>query len=98
MSDDKEIGIGAGLTDIELGLRISYDLIERDFAPYIGVHYERKFGKTADRKIVNSEGFDNLHHDLLPFKYEKISRIAHCIDICNQSVFGCEGFFLLFKI
>lgn len=38
--------VGAGLTDIELGLRLRYE-IDRKFAPYIGVSYERKFGKTA---------------------------------------------------
>jgi copper resistance protein B len=53
-SEDEEIGIGSGLTDIELGLRVSYDLIERDVAPYLGAHYERKFGKTAD--FAEAEG------------------------------------------
>ena len=59
-SDDEEIGIGSGLTDVELGLRISYDLIERDVAPYIGVHYERKFGKTADFAEAEGEDDDEL--------------------------------------
>ncbi|MCB0127746.1 MAG: copper resistance protein B [Caldilineaceae bacterium] len=55
-SDDEEIGVGSGLSDIEVGLRVSYDLVERDVAPYIGVHYERKFGKTAD--FAREEGED----------------------------------------
>jgi len=38
--------VGAGLTDIELGLRLRYEFT-RKFAPYIGVSYEGKFGKTA---------------------------------------------------
>lgn len=40
------IGIGAGLTDIELGLRLRYEL-RREFAPYIGVEWAGKLGETA---------------------------------------------------
>lgn len=47
-SDDKDIGVGAGFSSLETGLRLSYDLIGRDVAPYIGINYERKFGQTAD--------------------------------------------------
>ena len=45
--DDPEIGIGTGLTDIEAGLRLRYE-IRREFAPYIGVNWSSKFGQTAD--------------------------------------------------
>lgn len=38
---------GSGLSNAELGLRLRYE-IRREFAPYIGVSYDRKFGKTAD--------------------------------------------------
>jgi copper resistance protein B len=38
---------GSGLRDIELGLRLRY-AITQEFAPYVGVHWERKFGDTAD--------------------------------------------------
>lgn len=38
---------GSGLTSAELGLRLRYE-IRREFAPYIGVSYERSFGSTAD--------------------------------------------------
>ncbi len=41
-----EIGVGAGLTDIELGLRLRYE-IEREFAPYVGVEWATKVGETA---------------------------------------------------
>lgn len=47
-SDDREIGIGQGVSKVELGLRLSYDLIDRAVSPYIGVTHERKLGKTAD--------------------------------------------------
>lgn len=43
----EEIGVGKGLVDAELGLRLRYD-IAREFAPYIGVQYERTFGETRD--------------------------------------------------
>ena len=39
-------GIGAGLSDAELGLRLRYE-IKREFAPYIGVSYDAKVGKSA---------------------------------------------------
>ena len=44
--DVPEIGVGSGLSDIELGLRLRYE-IAREFAPYVGVNWERKFGDTA---------------------------------------------------
>lgn len=39
--------IGSGLSDISAGLRLRYE-IRREFAPYVGVNWERKFGNTAD--------------------------------------------------
>ena len=39
-------GIGSGLSDAELGLRLRYE-IRREFAPYIGVSWERKIGDSA---------------------------------------------------
>ena len=40
-------GIGSGLSDAELGLRLRYE-IKREFAPYVGISWERKLGDTAD--------------------------------------------------
>lgn len=45
--DVPEIGTGAGLVDAELGLRLRYE-IAREFAPYVGISYEAKTGRTAD--------------------------------------------------
>lgn len=45
--DVPELGIGAGLSTIEAGLRLRYE-IKREFAPYVGVQYERRVGDTAD--------------------------------------------------
>lgn len=39
-------GIGSGLSDVELGLRLRYAIVP-EFAPYIGVEWSRKFGDTA---------------------------------------------------
>nr|WP_205452212.1 copper resistance protein B [Sphingobium estronivorans] len=44
--DVPEIGSGSGLSDVELGLRLRYELV-REFAPYVGVNWERKLGDTA---------------------------------------------------
>ncbi len=45
--DIPESQIGSGLSTAELGLRLRYE-IRREFAPYVGVSYERSFGDTAD--------------------------------------------------
>ena len=52
--DDAAIGLGSGLSDAELGLRLRYE-IQREFAPYIGVSWERKFGDTADYARAEGE-------------------------------------------
>ncbi len=46
-SDIPELGIGSGISNIELGLRLRYE-IRREFAPYIGVEWTQFFGKTKD--------------------------------------------------
>jgi copper resistance protein B len=38
--------IGAGLSDLELGLRLRYE-IRREFAPYVGIEWAKKAGNTA---------------------------------------------------
>jgi len=45
--DDAATGVGSGLSDAELGLRLRYE-IQREFAPYVGISWERSFGGTAD--------------------------------------------------
>lgn len=52
---DRAAGTGAGLSDAELGLRLRYE-IRREFAPYIGVEWSRRFGETAD--FARDEGID----------------------------------------
>lgn len=45
--DDPQRGTGAGLSNTEFGLRLRYE-IRRELAPYIGVNWNRIYGKTAD--------------------------------------------------
>ena len=49
-----EIGVGAGLSTAELGARLRYEFVP-EFAPYIGVEYERAFGDTADFRRAAGE-------------------------------------------
>jgi copper resistance protein B len=44
--DDPGRGIGSGLSDLDTGVRLRYE-ISRKFAPYIGFAYSGKYGNTA---------------------------------------------------
>jgi copper resistance protein B len=44
---DPERGVGAGLSTSELGLRLRYEM-SREFAPYAGVAWRTRWGKTAE--------------------------------------------------
>jgi copper resistance protein B len=55
-----ETSTGSGLSDITAGLRLRYE-IKREFAPYIGVNWNKKFGATADMTKSSSETTDNTH-------------------------------------
>ncbi len=41
-----ETGTGSGLSDLELGLRLRYEVV-KEFAPYVGIEWARKVGDTA---------------------------------------------------
>ena len=45
--DVPELALGSGVSNIELGLRLRYE-IKREFAPYVGVSFDRKVGGAAD--------------------------------------------------
>jgi copper resistance protein B len=53
--DSPETRTGSGLSSAELGLRLRYE-VQREFAPYVGVSYDRRFGQTAD--YARSRGED----------------------------------------
>jgi len=52
--NDPANNTGTGLSDMEAGLRLRYEFT-RQFAPYIGVHYEKKYGNAADFARINGE-------------------------------------------
>ena len=54
-SDVPELGLGSGLTSVEAGLRLRYE-IRREFAPYLGVEWSRALGETAD--LLEAAGGD----------------------------------------
>jgi copper resistance protein B len=53
--NDPDRGVGSGLSDTEVGLRLRYE-IRREFAPYVGVTWNRAYGNTAD--YASEEGED----------------------------------------
>ncbi len=57
--DDRRRDIGAGLADMQAGLRLRYEFV-REFAPYIGVNWNRKFGETAGRARAAGEKTDDV--------------------------------------
>ncbi|TVV76311.1 copper resistance protein B [Sphingomonas solaris] len=52
--DVPENEMGSGLVNAELGLRLRYE-ITREFAPYVGVSWDRKAGDTARYARANGE-------------------------------------------
>jgi len=57
--NDKAVGTGSGLSDTQLGLRLRYE-IRREFAPYIGVNWNKKYGNTADYARAEGEDTDDV--------------------------------------
>ena len=47
LQDVPEWGVGSGINDLSLGLRMRYEF-SRKFAPYIGYEWDWRFGETAD--------------------------------------------------
>jgi copper resistance protein B len=56
--DVPELGVGSGLSSVEAGLRLRYE-IRREFAPYAGVEYQRALGGSAD--FARAEGEEPGH-------------------------------------
>lgn len=59
LQNDRAIGIGAGLSSAEAGLRLRYEFVP-EFAPYVGLEYERAFGNTADFRRADGEDVGGL--------------------------------------
>lgn len=52
-------GTGSGLADSELGLRLRYE-VRREFAPYVGVSWNRTYGQTAQYARAADEDISQL--------------------------------------
>ncbi len=57
--DDPRNGVGSGLADSEVGLRLRYEF-RREFAPYVGVVWTRAYGDTADLARAAGDDDDDL--------------------------------------
>lgn len=58
--DVAENRIGSGLSDVELGLRLRYE-IRREFAPYVGISWERRLGDTARLARAAGDDVESTH-------------------------------------
>jgi copper resistance protein B len=54
LTDDDRRGVDSGLEQVEVGLRLRYEITRR-FAPYIGWVHSRSFGDTARRAAIDDE-------------------------------------------
>ncbi|MGH8184237.1 MAG: copper resistance protein B [Rhodanobacteraceae bacterium] len=57
--DDPQRGVGSGLSDAELGLRLRYE-VRRQSAPYVGVVWQQRFGRSRDYARAQGEPADGL--------------------------------------
>ncbi|WP_138762320.1 copper resistance protein B [Pseudomonas lactis] len=57
--NDPQRGVGSGLSESELGLRLRYE-IRREFAPYVGVSWNRAYGQTAQYARDDDEDVHQL--------------------------------------
>ena len=82
-----ERGIGSGLSSGSLSLRLRYE-VTRQFAPYVGVSFERKFGQTADYASGRRRPFanrDHGRHTVLVLEGMSPEARARCPDACGPA-------------
>jgi copper resistance protein B len=58
LQKDTDLGSGAGVNDLDLSLRLRYE-IRREFAPYVGFTWKESFGETHD--LLTREGAHPAH-------------------------------------
>src|SRR3546814_7345061 len=66
--------IGSGLSTAELGLRLRYE-VRREFAPYVGISYDRKVGDTARYARAEGEQRSEEHTSEL----QSLMRISYAV-------------------
>jgi len=54
-----QFGVGKGVNDVQLGMRLRYE-IAREFAPYLGIAWQRQFGTTANLARAGGEAVSNV--------------------------------------
>ena len=54
-----DFGVGQGLNDLNLGIRVRYEL-RREYAPYVGLEWVRQFAGTADLARQGDESVDEV--------------------------------------
>ena len=57
--NDPQRRVGSGLSESELGLRLRYE-VRREFAPYVGVSWNRSYGQTAQYARDEDEDVSQL--------------------------------------
>ncbi len=58
LKDDIARNRGAGGAVVEIGARLSYDLVDRAFSPYVGINYEASLGDSGDLLRAAGEDVD----------------------------------------
>ena len=56
--DDPAQGVGHGLSSVEAGVRLRYEIIRR-VAPYVGVHWEKAYSRSADFARAEGEAVES---------------------------------------
>lgn len=62
LQDVEQYSIGSGITGFEVGGRLSYQIV-REFAPYVGVSFEKKVFETAN--MLEAEGESTNHFSVV---------------------------------
>ena len=57
--DIPKLGVGSGFGNLDLGLRLRYE-IKREFAPYIGIEWQKNLGKTSQFTRATGGDPDNI--------------------------------------
>ena len=57
--NDSQRGVGSGLAESDLGLRLRYE-VRREFAPYVGLSWNRTYGQTAQYARDEDEDINQL--------------------------------------
>ena len=63
-----QTGIGSGLSELEIGLRLAYQATPA-FSPYVGIAWGKPYGKTSDFTHAEGEHGGNTQF-LMGFSFE----------------------------